>query len=76
MKYPTEKEILKNLGRRIVLLRKERNISQADLCYEIDIDLSTLSRLERGVLNVTHNTLYKIAKHFKIEMKDLFVYKT
>lgn len=74
MKYPTEKETLKNLGKRIALLRKERNISQSDLCYEIDIDLSTLSRLERGILNVTHNTLFKIAKYFKIEMKELFDY--
>jgi transcriptional regulator with XRE-family HTH domain len=64
VKYPTEKQVLKNLGKRIVLLRKERNISQSNLCYEIDIDLSTLSRLERGVLNVTHNTLYKTAKVF------------
>lgn len=72
MKYPSEKESLKNLSKQIVLLRKEANLSQADLCYEIDIDLSTLSRLERGILNVTHNTLYKIAKHFKLNVRDLF----
>ena len=72
MKYPIEKDNLKQLGKRIVHLRKERNLSQADLCYEIDIDVSTLSRLERGVLNVTFNTLYKIAKKFNLEIKDLF----
>lgn len=71
MKYPSEKETLKNLGKRIVSLRKESKLSQADLCYEIDIDLSTLSRLERGVLNVTYNTLYKIARYFKIDVKEL-----
>ena len=48
------------------------NVSQADLCYDADIDISTLSRLERGVLNVIHATLYKIVKDFKISVKDLF----
>ena len=75
MKYPTEKEILKKLGSNIASIRKKMEMSQADLCYEIDIDLSTLSRLERGLLNVTYNTLYKIASYFKIDMKDLFTFK-
>lgn len=72
MKYPSEKDSLKCLGKKVVSLRKVKGVSQSDLCYEIDIDLSTLSRLERGILNVTHNTLYKIAKYFKITIKDLF----
>lgn len=72
MKYPIEKDNLKLLGQKIVSLRKERGLSQVDLCYEIDIDISTLSRLERGLLNVTFNTLFKIAKKFNIEIKELF----
>jgi hypothetical protein len=72
VKYPTEKEVQKNLGKRIVALRKEKGISQSDLCYSIDIDLSTLSRLERGILNVTFTTLYKIAKYFDVGINDLF----
>lgn len=72
MKYPSEKDSLKSLGKTIIALRKQKGVSQADLCYEIDIDISTLSRLERGVLNVTYHTLYKIAKYFKVAVKDLF----
>lgn len=72
MKYLTEKERLKQLGKKVVSLRKDAGISQTDLCYEIDIDISTLSRLERGILNVTFNTLYKIARYFKIDVKELF----
>jgi len=71
VKYPNEKDSLKKLGDKIVLLRKKNGLSQIDVCYEIDIDISTLSRLERGRLNVTYNTLYKIAKFFKIEVKEL-----
>ena len=72
MKYLSDKEAIMQLGKRIVSLREEHNLSQADLSYEADIDLSTLSRLERGILNATYTTLYKIAKAFKIPLKDLF----
>ena len=71
MKYPTEKDIQLKIGERILELREKNNISQSELCYAIEIDISTLSRLERGKLNVTLRTLYKIAKHFGIEVKDL-----
>lgn len=47
-------------------------MSQADLSYEAEIDLSTLSRLERGILNVGFLTLYKVAKALKVPVRDLF----
>ncbi len=71
MKFLSDKDALKQLAKRVVVLRDEYNMSQADLAYEAEIDLSTLSRLERGILNVTYTTLYKIAKAFKIPIKDL-----
>ena len=72
VKYLSDKEAMRQLGKRIVNLREEHNLSQADLSYEAEIDLSTLSRLERGILNVSYITLYKIAKGFNISLKDLF----
>lgn len=47
-------------------------MSQSDLSYEADIDLSTLSRLERGVLNVTLSVLCKISDALKVDIKTLF----
>ena len=72
MKYPSQNDIQLKIGQRILELRSKNNISQRELCYAIEIDISTLSRLESGKLNVTLRTLYKIAKHFGIEVKDLF----
>ena len=72
MKYLTEKERLKQLGKKVVSLRKDAGISQTDLCYEINIVISIINRLERGILNVTFNTLFKIARYFKIDVKELF----
>ena len=67
MKFLSDKDALIQLGKQIVALRKEHNLS-----YQADIDLSTISRLERGGLNVSYITLYKIAQGFNISVKDLF----
>lgn len=72
MKPRPKKEILKLLGQKVKEIRLRANLSQTDLCYEADIDLSTLSRLERGLLNVTFDTLYSISKILKVEIKDFY----
>jgi transcriptional regulator with XRE-family HTH domain len=66
------KDISKQLGKRIVQLRRERMLSQADLSYEADIDLSALSRLERGLANPTLEILYRLSTALKLKVKDLF----
>jgi transcriptional regulator with XRE-family HTH domain len=72
MKQLSQKETSQRLGRRIVALRDKNKLSQTDLCYEAEVDLSTLSRLERGKLNVTLATLCKISSVLKVNVKDLF----
>lgn len=73
MKYPTENQISKRIGKNVFALRKAHNISQSQLCCDIEIDISKLSRIERGVLSVTLTILYKIATYFKLDIKDLFI---
>ncbi len=72
MKTAQQKEIAKKLGNRIAALRKRKSLSQVELAFEADIDLSTLSRLERGILNVTLTILTSIAIALKVELKELF----
>ncbi|MGZ4034303.1 MAG: helix-turn-helix domain-containing protein [Bacteroidia bacterium] len=72
VKSTSQKDIAKKLGKKVAELRKDKNLSQADLCYEAEIDVSTLSRLERGQLNVTLSILQAISKTLSVEMKDLF----
>ena len=62
----------KKLGNYIVALRKDKGISQKDLAYDSDLDISTLSRLERGVLNPRLDTLLSIARTLNVNIKDLF----
>lgn len=72
MKYPSQKQVFLRLGNKVVALRKGHGFTQADLAYEANMDLSSLSRLERGNVNVTLDTLYKIAKAFNVDIKELF----
>ena len=72
MKTSLQKDIAHKTGKKIAELRKKKNFSQAELCYEADIDISTLSRLERGVLNVTLETLVSIACVLKTDIKEFF----
>lgn len=72
MKYPSEKSIKLLIGQNVKKYRLEKGFSQAVLCYQTDIDISTLSRLERGGLNVTIQTLYKIGAHLDVPLEEFF----
>lgn len=69
----TEKDIfLKKFGENLAKLRRERKISQEQLSYDAEIDLGTLSKLERGLLNISAYNAYKISKALGITFKDIF----
>jgi len=59
------------LGKRIKGLRKERKLTLENLCYKNGLEPSTLSRIEKANVEVKYLTLVKIAKAFKMELKDL-----
>ena len=42
---------------------------------EMGIEHSQLSKIERGVINTTISTVYKIAETLEIPIKDLFDFK-
>lgn len=68
-------DLLTNLGKRIVQLRKEKGIRQVDLSFSTDIDDGSLRKIEKGKINLTAKTLAKIAKGLGVEVKDLFDFK-
>lgn len=70
----TESEIqfIKDLGKRIVILRKKRNLKQKELSDILDMDDGSLRRIESGRTNPTTATLIKIAKALNVTVADLF----
>ena len=65
-------EVIKQLGRRIIVLRFERGLSQEQLANIADIPLAQVGRIERGKINCTISTLRAISIALNIHLKDLF----
>lgn len=67
-----ETRFLIMFGKHLAEMRRQKNISQEQLSFDADISLSTLSKIERGILNVSISNAYKIAKALKVHYKELF----
>lgn len=63
--------IEKEIGQRIVSLRKKKGLTQEDLAGVAELDRSYLSEIENGHKNVSINTLNKIAEALKVKMSVL-----
>ncbi len=72
-----EKDILflKSFGKRLKQLRKEKGISQAQLAYEANIEISQVSRIERGLINTTIANAKLLSKILDVPIIDLFNFK-
>lgn len=62
------------LRQRIRLLRKKNGLSQERFAELLGIDPNSVSRIECGVHDPSLDTLEKIAKVLKAEVRDLFIF--
>jgi len=66
-----KKDLQKAIGKRIKVLREDRNIPQQVLAAKCNVEKSNFSRLEAGNTNPTIYTLYKIAEHIGVSVSEL-----
>lgn len=64
-------QFLKKLGRRIIVLRHEKGLSQEELANLSDISIAQIGRIERGKINCTVSTLRTIALGLNIHLSVL-----
>jgi transcriptional regulator with XRE-family HTH domain len=63
---------MQSLGMNILVARRRRDLSQRALAQQSQVDLSTLSRLERGHKpRVEANTLYRLSQVLGVSMDAL-----
>jgi transcriptional regulator with XRE-family HTH domain len=62
---------LKELGKRIKSVRKEKGIKQVDLGYECDLDKSNMNRIEAGNTNPSILLLKKISSELGVSLNEL-----
>lgn len=68
----TEQEFLIQLGKSIAKTRKQKGISQNELCAIINMEKSNLSAIENGRQNASSLTLKRIADALNVEVKEFF----
>ena len=64
------------LGQRIKFLRKSCNISQERLAEMINMDITSLSKIETGRNYPQPETIEKISKALNVDVSQLFLFKT
>ncbi|MFN7911719.1 MAG: helix-turn-helix domain-containing protein [Bacteroidota bacterium] len=72
MPYYRHDKFLKQFGNNLRELRIKKGLTQEDLAFESELDLTQIGRIERGVTNTSISIAYKLAKALKINIKELF----
>ena len=67
-----KKNILIGFGNALRELRLAKGFTQEQLANELGVEISQISRIERGVINTSVTTLYSISKVLKIDVSELF----
>ncbi len=70
--YLKDERFLKEFGERIRVIRKQKNMTQEVLANYIDVDISQISRLERGILNASISMIKEISIILDIDLKEVF----
>lgn len=66
-----EKELCKQIGKRIRELREEAGVSQQELALRCGFETSNMCRIEAGNTNPTIVTLYKISSALQVNLERM-----
>lgn len=72
MEYLNESDFLIAFGKNLRKYRKLKGLTQEQLAIDLNIEISQISRIERGVINTSIGNINAISKVLKIDIKDLF----
>lgn len=64
--------ILRNIGDKIREIRLKKKLTQKELAFILDIEISQITRIETGKINTSILNLIKISKALEIDIKELF----
>lgn len=66
--------VLINFGKSLRLTRLAKGFTQEQLANELGVEISQISRIERGVINTSITNLYEITKVLDVNISELFVF--
>ncbi len=71
MRYPDPTEVLKEVGRRVKVLRKSRGLTQAAVAKELETSTQRVQFIEAGKANLRMTTLIALANVLDCGIEDL-----
>jgi transcriptional regulator with XRE-family HTH domain len=74
--FTQKDKVVKAFGENLKRIRQAKQISQEELAYRCDIELSQIGRIERGVINTSISNVFLIAEALGIEPKELFSFNS
>jgi len=69
----TATQLKRRFGQRLRELRLERGVTQEALANRADVDRAYLSRVERGIANVTLVMMWKLARVLRVEIVEMLI---
>ena len=66
--------ILISFGKNLRLTRLAKGFTREQLSNELGIEISQISRIDRGVVNTSFSTLYSISKVLNVDLSEFFVF--
>src|SRR5690625_3462369 len=67
-----EKELKKEIGKKIRFLRRKKGLTQKELGAKIGVENNTVSAYERGAASLSQDMLFKISRTLGVTVDDLF----
>jgi transcriptional regulator with XRE-family HTH domain len=72
VKYTRNERFIKEFGKRLRFVRKEKGLSQETLAHLSDLELSQINRIELGKINTSLSQVAVICDALQIQPKVLF----
>lgn len=63
---------LRKIGKRIQSLRRKKNLTQKDLAFILNVEISQITRIERGIINTSILNILFIAKALNVSLEEMF----
>lgn len=67
----SEKIFIKKVGQKLREKRLSKHLSQATLSYDANIPINQIGRIERGEINTSIGSIFKICKALEINFSEL-----
>ncbi len=65
-------DVLKLFGNNLRVIRESKGYTQEQLANELGLEISQISRIERGVINTSIYTLYQVSTFLDIDINEFF----